>query len=214
LHATLRLAATLAKAGCQRFVGIGTCFEYDIAYGYLSEETPTSPNTLYGASKLAAQLILGQLASESDMEIAWLRLFYLYGPFEKQQRLVSSVICSLLKNQTVNTTAGEQIRDYLYIEDVATAIWAVAQSKLCGPVNIGSGQPVSIKEIVSQIGAILDRSNLISLGALPYGANESMFICANQRRLVENTSWQPRFTLASGLQMTIAWWQTWLEGQA
>ena len=207
LNASLRLAARLAGLGCKRFIGIGTCIEYDTSLGYLSEESPTKPCNLYAASKLALQIVLNQLANITGMEVAWPRIFYLYGPFEDERRLVPSVICSLLRNQVVKVTKGEQIRDFLHVEDVAAAIWAVARSELSGPVNIGSGKPVTVRDIVTKIGTILDRPELITLGALPYNASDPMFICANNRRLTENTSWVPRYDLEQGLRHTVEWWR-------
>ena len=207
LNASLHLASRLASLGCQRFVGIGTCFEYDTRLGYLSETSPTRPRNLYAASKLALQVVLEQLANTTGMEVAWLRLFYQYGPFENERRLVPSVICSLLRHQVAKVTQGEQIRDFLHVEDVAAAIWAVAQSDLSGAVNIGSGKPIAVRDIVTQIGAILNRPELIAPGVLPYNPSDPMFICANNRRLTENTTWVPRHDLEQGLQHTIVWWQ-------
>ena len=211
LNASLHLASRLASLGCKRFVGVGTCFEYDTSLGYLSETSLTRPRNLYAASKLALQVVLEQIADITGLEVAWLRLFYQYGPFEDGQRLVPSVICSLLRNQMVSVTKGEQIRDFLHVEDVATAIWAVAQSNVSGPVNIGSGQPVAVRDIVTKIGAILNRPELIALGALPYSASDPMFICANIHRLTENTTWVPRYDLEQGLHHTVEWWQAYLS---
>ena len=207
LNASLHLASRLASLGCQRFVGIGTCFEYDTRLGYLSETSPTRPRNLYAASKLALQVVLEQLANTTGMEVAWLRLFYQYGPFENERRLVPSIICSLLRHQVAKVTQGEQIRDFLHVEDVAAAIWAVAQSDLSGAVNIGSGKPVAVRDIVTRIGAILNRPELIAPGALPYNPSDPLFICANNRRLTESTTWVPRHDLEQGLQHTIVWWQ-------
>lgn len=86
-----------------------------------------------------------------------------------------------------------------------------AQSNLSAPVNIGSGKPVTVREIAITIGAILKRPELIALGALPYGVSDPMFICANNRRLIEHTSWVPRFDLEQGLHHIIEWWQSRLE---
>ena len=207
LNASLRLAARLAGLGCKRFIGVGTCIEYDTSLGYLSEESPTKPCNLYAASKLALQIVLKQLANITGMEVAWPRIFYLYGPFENERRLAPSVICSLLRNQVAKVTKGEQIRDFLHVEDVAAAIWAVAQSDLSGAVNIGSGKPVAVRDIVTQIGAILNRPELIAPGVLPYNPSDPLFICANNRRLTESTTWVPRHDLEQGLQHTIVWWQ-------
>ena len=208
LIASVRLASRLAVLGCRRFVGVGSCFEYDLSYGYLSEATPSKPDTLYAASKAALWTLLEQLARTTDMEAAWPRLFYLYGPFEDQRRLVPSVVCSLLLGQEAKATEGAQIRDYLHVEDAASAIWAVAQSRLSGPVNIGSGEPVTVRNIVTTIGEVAGRPELIKLGALPYRDSEPMFVCSNNRLLMENTSWVPRYRLDDGLRDTVEWWRS------
>jgi nucleoside-diphosphate-sugar epimerase len=207
LSASLNLASSLQNHGCRRFIGVGTCFEYDTSQGCLSEESPVRPGNLYAASKLALQIVLEQFAGISGMEVAWPRLFYQYGPFEDERRLVPSVICSLLRNRQARVTKGEQVRDYLHVEDVASAIWAVARSGLTGPVNIGSGQPVAMGDIVARIGAILGRPELILPGALPYKASDPMFIYADNCRLKENTNWAPRYSLEKGLQHTVDWWR-------
>lgn len=204
--ASLRFASRLASLGCKKFIAAGTCVEYDTNLGYLSEVSPTKPRSPYAASKLALQLILEQLGSVTGMKVAWTRLFYLYGPSEDEQRLVPYVICSLLRNQVARVTEGKQVRDFLHVEDVAAAIWAVAQSDLTGPVNIGSGIPVTVRDIVTRIGAILGKSELIALGAVPYAAADPMFICANNSRL-RSTTWVPRFDLDQGLSDTIEWWK-------
>lgn len=211
LTASLHLAAQLAKLGCQRFVGIGTCLEYDIGSDCLYETSPVKPRTLYAASKLALYTVLEQLGNLTGMEVVWPRLFYLYGPFEPDSRLVPSVICSLLHGKAAKVTAGEQVRDYLHVEDVATAIWAVAQSRLSGPVNIGSGKPVTVREVVGDVGKIIGKPELIEYGALPYSPSDPMFVCADNKRLRENTAWAPKYDLERGLRLTVDWWKTCLK---
>jgi len=211
LNASLNLATLLESLGCKRFVSAGTCFEYDTSLGYLSETTPTAPSSIYAASKLALHLVLEQIAGASSMSVAWIRLFYQYGPYEHERRLVPSVTRSLLRNQVAEATLGEQVRDFLHVEDVALAAWAVARSGLSGPVNIGSGEPVTVREIVTTIGAVLNRPELIALGALPDRASDPPFVCADNRRLVENTGWAPRYGLEEGLGHTVAWWQAHLR---
>ncbi|RJQ38990.1 MAG: NAD(P)-dependent oxidoreductase [Dehalococcoidia bacterium] len=211
LAASLHLASSLREAGCRRFVGVGTCFEYDTSKGRLSETSPTRPESLYAASKLALQMVLQHFGETSGMEVTWPRLFYQYGPFEDERRLVPSIISSLLRNQEIKTTKGEQIRDYLHVEDVASAIWAIANSRLTGPVNIGSGRPVAVRDVVTRIGTILGHPELILLGAIPYSAKDPMFICADNRRLKNNTDWVPHYDLEKGLRNTIEWWRERLQ---
>jgi len=206
-HATQELALALARGGCRRLVGVGSCAEYDTDLGYLSEASPLRPRNLYAATKAATQLTLEQLARRLPIEIAWARLFYQYGPHEPETRLVAAVIRSLLRGERARTTRGEQVRDYLHVTDVAAAVRAVALAGLCGVVNVGSGQPVSVAALVGTIARLMGRAELLELGALPTDPDEPRFVCANNRRLREQTPWAPRYDLEQGLRDTIAWWE-------
>jgi len=210
LSASIRLASSLAKLQCRKFVATGSCLEYDTDLGYLSETSPTKPRSLYAASKLSLFQVLTQFAAGVGMDFLWPRLFYQYGPYEDQRRLVAYIVSSLLRNQVANITKGEQMRDFLHVEDVASAIWASAQSDLTGPVNIGSGKPIAVAEIAAKIGEMLGRSELIGLGVSPIDPKEPMFVCANNNRLRDKTRWAPRYDMEGGLRQTIDWWKSYL----
>lgn len=206
LQASLSLALQLADVGCQKLLTAGTCFEYNTSLGYLSERSATKPHTLYGASKLALHTVLQQLGATTGMNVSHLRFFYLYGPREDERRLVPSVMLALLKGEAAKVTRGEQVRDYLHVEDAAQAVWEVLQSDLSGAVNVGSGQPVAVRDMVATVAALLGRPDLPDFGALPYRADDPMFICANAERL-KQIGWTPRFDLSSGLADTLQWWR-------
>lgn len=211
VSASLNLASHLAEAGCRRLVVAGTVAEYNADFGYLSESTPTAPVTLYAASKVALFTLLNQLAKQIELSLAWARIFYIYGPYENERRFIPDIIQSLLRNEPTRTTLGEQVRDYSHVADVAHALLAVGRSDLSGPVNIGSGLPVTNRDIVLKIGSLLDRPHLVKFGDLPYRPGDPMFVCADNRRLVESTDWQPRYDIESGLENTIAWWREQLD---
>ncbi len=206
LEASIRLAVRLHSLDCQRFIGVGSCFEYDTDLGRLSEHSPTKPRTMYAAAKLAFQLVLEQISAAGPMRYAWARLFYLYGPMEDERRLVPSLIIALLRGERVPVTAGEQIRDYLHVADVAAALHAIAASRVEGVVNVGSGKPMAIADLVSRVSEAVGRPELVALGARPYDPGDPMFVCADAGRLVA-TGWRPTHTLESGLADTIAWWR-------
>jgi nucleoside-diphosphate-sugar epimerase len=151
--------------------------------------------------------ILQQLAQSAEVELTWVRLFYQYGPMEDERRLIPSVICSLLRDEVVKTTKGEQVLDFLHVEDIASAIWAVAKSNLSGVVNVGSGQPVTVGQIALELGNLLGKPDLIHLGALPYRPNDPMFICANNELLRKKTDWTQKYNLTTGLKNTIEWYK-------
>jgi UDP-glucuronate decarboxylase len=205
---SLALAKALANGGCRRFVGIGSCFEYDYEYGYLSENlTPLKPRTLYAVSKDATRSLLESFCPDVQMSFAWVRIFYVYGPGEQEMRLVPSVILSLMKGITAKCTEGLQVRDYLCVEDVASALVAVAQSGFEGAVNIGSGEPVTVRSIVQILGEALGRTDLIALGAMKSNPVDPPFVLADVRRLREQIGWHPSVGLQEGLQRAVLWWK-------
>jgi nucleoside-diphosphate-sugar epimerase len=139
------------------------------------------------------------------MQTSWARLFYQYGPMEDGRRVIPSLITSLLNDKPVQITKGEQARDFLHVEDVASAVFAICRSSLTGLINVGLGQPVTIKEIALQVGSLMGKSDLIQIGALPYRPNEPMFVCSDNSLLKSSTDWVPKYDLASGLSSTIKW---------
>lgn len=204
VQASLRLARALNNSGCSRFVAAGTCFEYAPSDPPQQESARTKPSTLYVQSKLE----LFHTLQSVGIECAWVRFFYQYGPHEDPRRLVPVIINTLLSGQEVKLVPGDRTRDYLYIEDVASAVCAVAQSRITGAVNIGSGLPVTVRDIALEIGQLLGRVDLIKLGALPYSASEPMHLLADNTKLREGTGWKPRVSLDDGLRETVEWWKS------
>ncbi len=198
LEASRRL---LGKLRC-RAVCAGTCFEFDMSLGKLREDSPTRPGSLYARCK-------DELRREAELrpDTAWVRFFYQYGPFENPNRLVPSVIRSILRGEPARVSPGEQRRDFLHVADVASAVCAVAESPLTGPVNIGSGKAPEVREIVNLLGRIGERPDLIRLGALPRPEGEPPLIVADNAKL-RSTGWAPRYDLEEGLADVFAWWRS------
>lgn len=213
VQASFQLAEAFAAAGGRRMVVGGTCFEYDCRHGLLNENrTPLRPGTAYGACKHALHEMLTPFCQAKGIDLAWPRIFYLYGPHEHPRRLVASVIQSLLLGEPANCTPGRQVRDYLHVADVARALALLVDSDVTAALNIGSGMPVSLREIVECIGQLIGRKELLRLGALVARENEPPLIVADATRLKNQLHWQPKFSLEEGLRHTIDWWQAWRAG--
>ena len=205
---SLSLAQILASSGCKRLVGIGTCLEYDYNKGYLSESlTPLKPRILYAISKDATRSALKAFCRGTSMSFAWTRIFYVYGPEEQEAHIVPSVVLTLMKGTVAKCTEGLQVRDYLYVEDVASAIVAIAQSKFEGDVNVGSGEPVTVRAIVQLLGEMLGRTDLLAFGAIKTNLVDPPFLVADVDRLRNEIGWRPSFCLEEGLQHTVRWWK-------
>lgn len=207
LGVSLELLRKMPELSCGRFVAAGTCFEYELGGGVLGEQTPLRPHDLYGACKKSLFEVGQEFSRLTGVSVATARIFYSYGPYEDPRRLVPSIALSVLGGQPARATRGEQVRDYLHAADVASAIWAVAQSDITGAVNIASGQPVTIARVATAVGEMLGRPELIQLGALDYRPGEPMHIVGDADRLQRELGWSPAFTLESGLRETLDWWR-------
>ena len=206
--ASLDLVEAFAAAGGQRLVTAGSCLEYDWRYGYCAEGlTPTTPHTLYGACKHSLRLLSSGLAEARGMTSAWARIFFLYGPNEHPDRLIPSVIQSLLADRPARCSHGRQVRDYLYVRDVADALVRLVDSDVTGPINVGSGQPISLRTLVGRVGELLDRTDLIQFGAKPAAETDAPLVVADTGQLRSVLGWEPRYDLDRGLGETIEWWR-------
>ncbi|MCJ7634469.1 NAD(P)-dependent oxidoreductase [Candidatus Bathyarchaeota archaeon] len=208
VQASINLLIDFVENGGKRAVFAGSCAEYDWNYGYCSEGiTPTRPQTLYGTCKNSLQEILYQFSKQTGVSSAWGRIFFLYGPYEAKSRLIPSVITSLLQGLPARCTDGNQIRDFLHVEDVASAFVSLLESNVEGPVNIASGQPIALKNVICKIADKLGRRDLVQLGALPAQANNPRVLIADVERLSDEVKWQPKFDIDIGLEQTITWWK-------
>ena len=209
VRASMELVQEFAAQGGRRLTVCGSGYEYDWNYGYCSEKlTPTVPNTIYGSCKQALNLLVQSFATQASLSAAWGRVFFLYGPNEHPQRLVSSVILSLLKDERAKCSHGRQIRDYLHVQDVADGMVALLDSEVTGAVNVSSGQATTLREIVLTVGRVLEKPELIQLGAIPARANDTPLVVGENLRLLNEVGWKQQFDLEAGLRQTIDWWKT------
>ena len=213
LGASLHLVQRFAESGGKRVVGAGTCFEYDWSHGFCREfGTPAAPSTLYGACKHGLYATLDAFCRESGLSAAWGRIFFLYGPHEAPRRLVSSVVQALLRGEEAPCSPGTQIRDFLHVRDVAGAFVHLLDSQVAGPVNIASGDPVAVKEVIASIAEVIGRPELVRLGALPSREGEPHLLVADVTRLTDEVGFRPRFDLRNGIAETVRWWRKQLMG--
>lgn len=163
-------------AGLPSLLVTGTCLEYGLQSGELSEEMQTMPNTPYGYAKDALRQQLGALRMLKPFHFTWARLFYMYGAGQARTSLYSQLKESVLHGDRVfNMSSGEQVRDYLPVSEVARQIVALAMRKPGSMVtNVCSGKPISVLELVNQW---LDENNWnikLNLGYYPCPDYEPM----------------------------------------
>jgi nucleoside-diphosphate-sugar epimerase len=203
---TIALARAFARTGGRRFVGAGTCAEYDwsaLSGPCVEDRTPLRPTTIYGRAKLRAGEQIAALALAHDFSAAWGRLFFLYGPGEDPQRLVPSVTRALRAGQRAQVTEGRQVRDFLHVTDAARAFVALLRHEIGGAVNIGSGQGVPLRHIVETLERAAGRRDAVDFGAISMRADEPPVIVADIMKLT-TTGWRQEVSLDAGLLAAVA----------
>lgn len=212
LKASLGLLRAFAENGGECFVGAGTVSEYEYKYGYLTEGiTPTHPGTLYGESKTSLFNVGTAFCAKTGITFKWPRIFNLYGPHERKEKLIPSVILSCLRGEDVKVSDCKRYQDYLFVQDVATGIVDVMESDSDGPVNICSGEPLYLRDLVMAICKMTEYKGDVLWGSIPSAFDEALVVGNNARLL--KTGWQQRYTLEQGLRATIEWWRESLRGE-
>ena len=208
VRSSIGLLAAFVEHGGTRAVGAGTCAEYDwTAVGVCHEGTsPTRPATLYGVSKHCVRQMQEALLHEAKGTSVWGRVFHLYGPHEAEGRFVPSVIMRLLRGEDALCTSGEQVRDFMYSADVAKAFVHLLDSDFSGVVNIGTGQPVTLADVATQIADELHARDRLRLGALPKPPSDPNMLVPDIA-VLQSLGFEPSTSLADGLRDTIAWWK-------
>ncbi len=212
LGASFSLLQAFRDAGGQRAVMAGSCAEYDWGQAGICNESSTKLSRHgaalpYTSCKLALQELLHRFGADAGISTAWGRIFFQYGPFEHPNRLVSSVIRSLLQGEPALCTHGRQVRNFLHAADVGRAFAALLASDVQGPVNIGSAARITLADLVGMIGEQIGRPELIRLGARAAPAGEPEVLLPETTRLAQEVGWQPYYNLQTGLAYTIAWWR-------
>lgn len=209
VNSSIALYRLTEKLDCRRFVGLGSQAEYGLLQGKIDENAPTRPTTVYGAAKLATCLLLERSAATSGRPFAWLRLFSSYGPDDDPSWLIPYMTLRLLAGEKPLLTKGEQLWDYIYVDDAAAAIVSLIDSDAVGVFNLGSGHAHPLLDIITKIRDLIDPALPLGIGELPYRPDQVMHLEADITALTRATGWMPKIPLDQGLQLTVNWYRNW-----
>jgi nucleoside-diphosphate-sugar epimerase len=176
LPAQFRFLKAMVEAGLPSLLVTGTCFEYGMQSGPLSESDEARPSNPYGHAKDALRQQLRHLQSLKGFRLIWARLFYTYGEEQHQGSLYPLLKAAVLRgDKSFDMSGGEQLRDYLPVEEVARQLARLALSGLdVGAVNICSGKPISVRNLVEGWLRANDWKIALNLGHYPYPDYEPM----------------------------------------
>lgn len=210
---TLRLLENALAAGARHFIGLGSQAEYGPCAQRIDETEATRPTTMYGAAKLATCLLAERLCTVSNARFAWLRLFSSYGPMDNPDWMIPYLARSLLRGERPSVTRAEQRWDYIYIDDAAHAVEAVARAPAArGVFNLGSGTAPVLKDVIELIRGEVDPRASIGYGEVPYRPDQVMHLEANIERITGATGWLPATPLPEGIRRTVDWYRNHAAG--
>lgn len=198
----LRLAAA---SGARRFVGLGSQAEYGPSAEVLSEASPVRPTSPYGAAKLECGRRWLAEADRLGASAAWVRVFSVYGPGQREGALVPDLARALREGRSLPLGAGETPWDYLYEDDAAEALARLAcRDDVRGIFNLASGTAVPIGNVMHRVAALVDPKHVLALGTRVRAPRDPEALRADVTRLSAALPWRPTTSLDEGLARTVA----------
>ncbi|HKQ05058.1 MAG TPA: NAD(P)-dependent oxidoreductase [Blastocatellia bacterium] len=201
------LAAAEALTDRPLIVFAGSGLEYTPQDRPFVETDPAVPLSAYGVAKAAASLCAHFYASR--LPITLLRIFDVYGPGDSEPRLVPYIVARSRRGEPIELTGCEQVRDYVYVQDVAEAFWRALLLPPAGRLrilNLGAGHAIRLRTLIETIAAILRERGVapkLAFGRIPYRHEEPMLYAANIERLAKELRWAPAISLEEGLRQTV-----------
>lgn len=201
VHSAIDAVHAAKELKCRVFLGAGSQAEYGRHDEVLKSDTPCFPENGYGIAKLCAGNMSRLECQKYDIDHIWMRVLSLYGPGDHKKSLISTVLRALEANETPALTAGKQIWNYLYSEDAAKAFLMAARYGKNGAVYpLGSGQTLTIREYVEAVRDIVNPEGKLGFGEIAYSEQQIMHLCADIKKLSEDTGWIPEVGFADGIR--------------
>jgi nucleoside-diphosphate-sugar epimerase len=193
LAGSVDLLLALVDAGCERVVVGGTCVEN------------IRPLTVYSAAKRSLHDVVDQLVRDGHAYVC-AHVFYPFGHGENPARTVPTIVRKLLAGEPVAMTAGEQVRHYTHVTDLASALCRVSLADTSGTIDLCWGEPVTVREFTDMIGDATGRKDLITYGEVAYHPDEVMRAVGDPESLERGLGWKPGASLRERVDETVQWW--------
>lgn len=188
LPAAYRFLKSLVEHGTKHLLVTGTCLEYGMKEGCLSEEVPADPSNPYALAKDTLRKFLEELIKVYSFKLQWARLFYLYGPGQNPNSLIAQLDRAIDSGEkSFKMSGGEQLRDYLPVDEAAKRLVMLLEHPECeGIVNICSGAPISVTGLVEQYLKKKKAQIQLNLGYYPYPDYEPMAFWGSSEKFLKH----------------------------
>jgi nucleoside-diphosphate-sugar epimerase len=202
LEASVALVKAFGEHGGQRFVGVGSSAEYGLADGpCLEDATPINPVSLYGRCKAAVWMTTQPYAQHHGFSAAWARVFLPYGPGDEPRRLIPSLLAALTAGKPINVTDGSQIRDFVYVADIADLlVRLLATPDANGAYNVGTGQGTAVRQVIQWVADYFNAREFVRFGSQARRDDEPAALVADMAKVERILGWHAPTSIESGLE--------------
>lgn len=201
---TIEAVKAASELGCEVFIGAGSQAEYGLCSDKkISPDSPVNPTQPYGIAKYAAGKMAMQQANKMGINCIWVRIFSVYGIWEKPNTLIQSTINQLRRGEIPQLTKGIQLWDYLFSEDAGEAFCLIGEKIRENKIYcLGSGIAKPIKTYIEEVRDIVNPSMELQFGKVPYTSNSIMNLCANISSLTRDIGWVSKTGFKAGIEKT------------
>lgn len=203
VNSSLNLLKAFLENGGKRVVVAGSCAEYDWNKKEMLEDVGSNPSSLYGNSKLLLYNEVKNLSLNNQANLAWGRIFNVFGPKEPSEKLVSFLIRAALLKNKIQCIAKDDIRDFIYVKEVANIFIFLLENTFDGIINIATGTGLSVNQIVKLIEKKLNVSNICDF---KQNVSKFPYVVGNTKNL-QTLNYRYLFDLEQSIEETIKWWR-------
>lgn len=185
------------KLHIKQFIMTGSQAEYGICNKQVDENAPVNPNTAYGACKLACYNILNTLSKQIDLPFTWVRVFSVYGEGDNPNTLISYLFKCFKKNEIPKLTKGDQLWDFLYAEDAASALYLLGKECKYGIYNLASGKSRPLKEFIIEARDLIAPDKKLNFSSEKI--SNVVELRANINKIKNDIGWEPEVSFENGI---------------
>lgn len=209
LDATYNLINECKKYKFNIFINTGSSSEYGFKNKAMKESDILVPNSYYSVFKSSSSLYCQYESLKSNIQIVTIRPFHVYGPYERSNRLIPSLIRNILNDKKVKLVSPKVSRDMIYISDVVNFYIMLANKKnLKGEIfNLGSGKKTTIKEIYNFLKKITNYKVKNYWGSMKNRYWDQSIWYSNNSYVKTKLNWKPKVGLEKGLLNTVNWYK-------
>lgn len=202
IQVELEAVNVAAQLGCHKFVGAGSQSEYGIvSSGMMGVDTPCNPVRADGVLHLAAGRLAMIVAKDLGIDCIWMRIFSVYGKYDRPNSMISSTINKLLANERCSFTKAEQIWDFLAADDIGEAFYLVGEKSQGNHVYcVGCGEARTLKDYIKIIRDVVNPDAELGFGDLEYPEDAVMNLYADISEIQKDTGWSPRTKFEDGIR--------------